>query len=84
MLAQAAKFAIQLSPDALGCAIATALATRIRPLPATAPEQAALASARRLTYGNEDRHAAWSWGEGPRVLLAHGWGGSASQMAPLA
>jgi pimeloyl-ACP methyl ester carboxylesterase len=28
--------------------------------------------------------AAWSWGKGPAVLLAHGWGGSAADMAPLA
>jgi pimeloyl-ACP methyl ester carboxylesterase len=28
--------------------------------------------------------AAWSWGSGPAVLLAHGWGGCASDMAPLA
>ena len=28
--------------------------------------------------------AAWSWGRGPTVLLAHGWGGCAADMAPLA
>lgn len=28
--------------------------------------------------------AAWSWGSGPAVLLAHGWGGCAADMAPLA
>jgi pimeloyl-ACP methyl ester carboxylesterase len=27
---------------------------------------------------------AWSWGHGPAVLLAHGWGGCAEDMAPLA
>src|SRR5712691_10971637 len=27
--------------------------------------------------------AAWDWGEGPTVLLAHGWNGSAAQMTPL-
>jgi pimeloyl-ACP methyl ester carboxylesterase len=32
----------------------------------------------------ELRVAAWSWGRGPAVLLAHGWGGSAADMAPLA
>lgn len=26
----------------------------------------------------------WSWGEGPTVLLMHGWGGRASQMGALA
>jgi pimeloyl-ACP methyl ester carboxylesterase len=28
--------------------------------------------------------AAWSWGSGPAVLLAHGWGGTAADMVPLA
>lgn len=32
----------------------------------------------------ELRVAAWSWGRGPAVLLAHGWGGTAADMAPLA
>jgi pimeloyl-ACP methyl ester carboxylesterase len=27
--------------------------------------------------------AAWDWGEGPTVLLAHGWDGNAAQMSPL-
>lgn len=26
---------------------------------------------------------AWSWGEGPPVLLVHGWGGRAGQMTPF-
>jgi len=30
------------------------------------------------------RVEAWSWGRGPTVLLAHGWGGTAADMAPLA
>jgi pimeloyl-ACP methyl ester carboxylesterase len=84
MLARVAKLAIKLSPDVLGCAIATALATRIRPLPPSEEQEAAMKSARRLSYGVENQHAAWSWGAGPTVMLAHGWGGSAAQMAPLA
>jgi pimeloyl-ACP methyl ester carboxylesterase len=27
---------------------------------------------------------AWSWGDGPNVLLVHGWGGRAAQMASIA
>ena len=30
------------------------------------------------------RLAAWTWGKGPRVLLAHGWEGTARDMVPLA
>ena len=32
----------------------------------------------------ELRVEAWSWGRGPAVLLAHGWGGTAADMVPLA
>lgn len=28
--------------------------------------------------------ASWTWGSGPRVLLAHGWEGSARDMVPIA
>jgi pimeloyl-ACP methyl ester carboxylesterase len=82
MLVHAARFAIRVTPDALGCAIAAALATRINKLPPSETEARAMGRAERLTYG--DGLAAWHWGEGPVVLLAHGWGGSAAQMAPLA
>jgi predicted alpha/beta hydrolase family esterase len=30
------------------------------------------------------RLATWTWGTGPRVLLAHGWEGSARDMVPIA
>jgi pimeloyl-ACP methyl ester carboxylesterase len=33
-----------------------------------------------LTSGGR-RIAAWSWGEGPRVYLVHGWGGRGGQLA---
>lgn len=40
--------------------------------------------ATRLTALKWSNAAVWSWGEGPTVLLVHGWGGRASQMAPMA
>lgn len=40
--------------------------------------------ARRLTVRSGPyRLATWTWGEGPTVLLAHGWEGRAAQLAPL-
>ena len=30
------------------------------------------------------RVTAWTWGDGPRVLLAHGWEGTARDMVPIA
>jgi len=49
------------------------------------PEQSGvLASGRRLEIAtSEGRIAAWSWGRGPSVLLLHGWGGHAGQLAPF-
>jgi pimeloyl-ACP methyl ester carboxylesterase len=49
-----------------------------------AAEWEVLLDAHRFTLGRgRDRMAAWRWGEGPLVLLAHGWGGCAGQMTPL-
>ena len=41
------------------------------------------ASARVVNLGRK-RIATWTWGGGPRVLLAHGWEGTARDMVPIA
>jgi pimeloyl-ACP methyl ester carboxylesterase len=41
------------------------------------------ARAQHVTAG-EKQIAAWTWGEGPRVLLAHGWEGTGRDMVPMA
>lgn len=59
------------------------LAGRAPPRPAvTAAQQLALSQATALAYG--EGRTAWSWGHGPLVVLVHGWGGRAAQLAPLA
>lgn len=49
-----------------------------------AEEQAVLATGQtfHLPVGGR-RVAAWSWGQGPTVLLCHGWGGQAGQLTAL-
>lgn len=47
-------------------------------------QREALSHATRLPYGRQGRNTAWAFGEGPAVLLAHGWNGRAAQLAPLA
>jgi pimeloyl-ACP methyl ester carboxylesterase len=41
------------------------------------------ARANVVTLGRK-RIATWSWGTGPRVVLAHGWEGTARDMVPMA
>ncbi len=49
------------------------------------PEQGRVLSEghRRFWRHARNQIPVWTWGEGPRVLLLHGWGGRASQMAPF-
>lgn len=55
---------------------------RLAPRP---EEREALAPAERFEVRlAEHTVRAYAWGQGPVVLLVHGWGGSAAQMAPLA
>ena len=43
--------------------------------------EATMAAGHRFNLELDDRTlAAWSWGDGPTILLHHGWGGRASQM----
>ncbi|WP_051361894.1 alpha/beta hydrolase [Solimonas soli] len=47
-------------------------------------EREILAAGRRETFAHRGgRLAVWRWGEGPRALLVHGWGGHAGQMTAL-
>jgi pimeloyl-ACP methyl ester carboxylesterase len=49
--------------------------------PAPDHERAALATARREVVHAASPITTWSWGQGPAVLLVHGWGGRAGQLA---
>jgi pimeloyl-ACP methyl ester carboxylesterase len=48
----------------------------VPPVPDEARAQSVPSGPKRLT--------AWTWGRGPRVLLAHGWEGTARDMVPIA
>jgi pimeloyl-ACP methyl ester carboxylesterase len=48
-------------------------------------EEAFLATGERLTVRSEDQDlAVWIWGDGPVVVLTHGWGGRAGRFSSLA
>jgi pimeloyl-ACP methyl ester carboxylesterase len=48
-------------------------------------EEAFLGTGERLTVRSEDQDlAVWTWGTGPVVVLAHGWGGRAGRFSSIA
>ncbi|HYD60260.1 MAG TPA: alpha/beta fold hydrolase [Noviherbaspirillum sp.] len=83
MLIKVAKVIVNAAPDSLATAIACRLSGRAPRPPVSSQERDAMAQAAPLqkNAGN----VAWVWGkDGPLVILVHGWGGRAAQMAPLA
>jgi pimeloyl-ACP methyl ester carboxylesterase len=84
MMKKLARFAIRLLPENMGFALIRSLASKVARLPAKENELAALRLAQTRIIGNQTKIKLWTWGQGPVVLLVHGWGGRASQMAPLA
>lgn len=81
MLIPVAKKLLDVVPDAIGFPMVKKLSARTVRTPAHPTEAEAMRGAERFALAGR---AAWSWGEGPTVLLVHGWWGRASQMAPLA
>lgn len=64
--------------------LAARLAERLFFTPPPAKRKPPLgAAAHRLRAAGGEELAAWSWGEGPGVLLLHGWGGSSAQLEGL-
>lgn len=72
------------SPPAAAAVAAPLFFRTPRRRPRSAEERAVLAAGERFTIGRgAGALAAWRWGDGPVVLLLHGWGGCAGQMTPL-
>lgn len=85
MLVRATRFAIKLLPDDAAFFAVRTLASRTQRPSLSPGERNAMALARKCRVGSDGNCMAWSWGKsGPLVVLVHGWGGCAAQMAPLA
>lgn len=84
MLLDLAKLTLNLTPDSLALRLVDSLASRTQRPPLDQVQRDAINQAQPLRYGTQASHTAWCWGEGPLVLLVHGWNGRAAQMAPLA
>ncbi|HYU09435.1 MAG TPA: alpha/beta fold hydrolase [Gemmatimonadales bacterium] len=84
MLIAIARFVINVVPEAMADSITRSLAAMTQRPRVSSFEQAAMAQASKMRYGEENTNVAWVWGEGPLVIFVHGWSGRAAQMAPLA
>jgi pimeloyl-ACP methyl ester carboxylesterase len=82
MFVKAAKFVINVVPEATANSIVRSLAAMTQRPPVASFEREAMAQASRTSYG--ENNVAWVWGRGPLVVFVHGWSGRAAQMAPLA
>jgi predicted alpha/beta-fold hydrolase len=79
-----ARKTIKHLPLRIGFAITRSLAAKVTRLKPTETEAEALKLATSQFIGRGGRLKIWSWGDGPVVVLVHGWGGCAANMAPLA
>jgi pimeloyl-ACP methyl ester carboxylesterase len=70
-----------LTPGVVERAAADRFAEPRRPAQPTAPYVAGLEAHRFSVDVRGQEIAAWDWGEGPTVLLVHGWNGQAAQLA---
>ncbi len=83
LLQLALRTGARVAPDATERWAAGRFFVPRRPRPAPAPEAPGIARHAWTLAGAQGfgRLACWSWGEGPAVLLAHGWEGHAGQLA---
>jgi len=84
MLIAIARFVINVVPEAMADSITRSLAAMTQRPRVSSFEQAAMAQASKMGYGEDNKNVAWVWGDGPLVIFVHGWSGRAAQMAPLA
>jgi hypothetical protein len=84
MLIRICRSIIALLPTKVATRLTIALADRTSPAFVSPVEAGALASGFPFRFGKQGYGLAYSWGSGPLVVLVHGWGGRAAQMAPLA
>jgi len=84
MLITTSRLLIKVLPAPMSSQVVRALAARTRRPTVHGPQLDAMSRAEMLRYGRGGRNVAWSWGDGPLVILVHGWNGSAAQLSPLA
>ncbi|MEM7052910.1 MAG: alpha/beta hydrolase [Pseudomonadota bacterium] len=71
-------------PERIAFQFAVLLASLSQRSPLKPEDQAVLDAATQFEFGRGIRRVGWRWGSGPKVVLAHGWGGRAGQMVKMA
>lgn len=84
MLTTLVRSVLPALPTAVGFRLTRLLAGVPPSLSLKERDREALASGERIEFGRRTRKVAWSWGEGPLVVLVHGWGARVTQVATLA
>jgi len=84
MLVRLARQTLKLVPDGMAFALTDRLAAMSHRPALEDPERRAMEQAEQIRFGDGRGNVAWAWGEGPLVIVVHGWNGRAAQMAPLA
>ena len=79
------KMGLKLAPERVDRFAARAFCTPRRRQVVAVPESEVLGTGRAGRLNTSDGEVAfWSWGQGPAVLLVHGWEGRAAQWVPMA
>lgn len=84
MLIPLSKAMLPVLPESAAFALTRTLASIAPRTPLKPEHRAALDSGQPFRFGRAMQKRAWAWGDGPLVVLVHGWGGRAAQMTPMA
>ena len=84
MLTKVIKPLFKIIPENAAYAVTRLLAAIPQKTTISKQDKAILSDAKRLEFGPNKGKVAWSWGEGPLVILVHGWGSCGAHMGSLA
>jgi len=84
MLTKVIKLMINVIPEDAAYALTCFLAALPQKTHLKNQDKEILSQAKRIEFGPNNSKTAWSWGEGPLVILVHGWGSCGAHMGVLA
>ena len=85
MLTKLTKLIFNIIPENIAYSVTRFLASLPQKASLTRQDKEFLLHAKRIEFGSSNNSKiAWSWGEGPIVILVHGWGGCGAHMGGMA